>query len=263
MGHSEIQWSSSDSYEYFMGRWSGLLAPVFLKWLDADPLQSWLDVGCGTGVLSENINNYCSPSKLSGIDLSVQFLLKAKERLAGKSQLIVASATDIPHNDNDFDVLVSGLALNFFPDINAAMTEFKRVVKHGGVIAAYVWDYSGKMEMLRYFWDAAATLKPHRIEADEGIKFPICNSDNLKNTFLDAGLSKVETTNLDIATRFKNFDDYWNPFLGGQGPASSYLMSLSEYHQAELKKAAYGLLPIDNNGEINITARAIAVKGVL
>ena len=158
-------------------------------------------------------------------------------------------------------MVVSGLALNFSPDLDGALSEMKRISKPGGLIAAYVWDYSDRMDLLRYFWDAATLLDPKSIELDEGIRFPICNTAKLKNAFQQTGLKEVEVTTLDIKTLFKDFDDYWNPFLGGQEPAPTYLTSISKNLQEKLKKEINNNLPFEPDGSIKLLARAISVKG--
>jgi len=254
-------WDSGDSYEYFMGRWSKLLAPEFLNWLDLPSSSTWLEVGCGTGALSEAIVQRCEPSHLTCVDPSENFLAKSKERLNNKGKFLIGDATEIPAGDDSIDIVVSGLALNFFPDLETALAEMKRISKPGGTIAAYVWDYAGRMDLLRYFWDAAISLDSSVLELDEGVRFPICNQDKLKNAFQQAALSEVEVTKLDIITHFKNFDDYWNPFLGGQGPAPTYLESLTENQQQELKKTIKDKLLFEPDGSIKLLGRAIAIKG--
>lgn len=255
-------WNDSDPYEYFMGRWSRLTAILFLKWLNPPSHLSWLDIGCGTGALSEAIHKNCKPQHLSCIDPSGEFLEKAKKRLFNKADFATGSASDIPKGDDSFDIVVSGLALNFFPDIDSAMPEMKRVLKAKGTVAAYVWDYSGRMDFLRIFWDAALDVDPNSHKLDEGIRFPICNAGKLSGTFQKAGLTNIETSNLDTYTVFKNFDDYWNPFLGGQGPAGSYLVSLDENLQDALKNNLFKRLPVEPDGSIRLLARAIAVRGI-
>jgi hypothetical protein len=153
------------------------------------------------------------------------------------------------------------LALNFFPDLEKAIEEMKRVSKPNGMISAYVWDYSGRIDMLRYFWDTAISIDPKSRILDEGVRFPICNSDNLKNAFVNLGLTDVDVTTLDVDTVFNDFEDYWNPFLGGQGPAPSYLSSLNANLQEELKNRIFNKLPKESNGSIKLLARAIAIRG--
>jgi len=254
-------WNSSDPYEYFMGRWSQKMTPVFLEWLNAPDHLSWLDLGCGTGALSEAIYRNCNPAKLSCIDPSIEFLEKAKAKLSGNGDFDVGSASAIPKANDTFDIVVSGLALNFFPDLSIAFSEMKRVLKKNGIIAAYVWDYAGRMDFLRLFWDTACELDPAARKLDEGIRFPICNADNLRSAFQEAGLRNIETSQLDIDTVFKNFDDYWDPFLGGQGPAPGYLSSLNKNLQEEIKTAVHEKLEIQQDGSIKLLARAIGVRG--
>ena len=138
----------------------------------------------------------------------------------------------------------------------------KRVLRPNGIIAAYVWDYSGKMEFLRRFWDAAAEVDEKAKTVDEGIRFSICNPDKLKNAFENAELSNVQTSYLTVDTIFKDFEDYWNPFLGGQGPAPSYLASESSYIVGKIRFELLQNLPVEMDGSIKLVARAIAVRGV-
>jgi ubiquinone/menaquinone biosynthesis C-methylase UbiE len=254
-------WDSGDPYEYFMGRWSTLVAPVFLQWLNFPYHLSWLDIGCGTGALSEAIYYHCKPAHLTCIDPSAELLKKAKERLSSKADCIVGSASYIPKADSTFDIVVSGLALNYFPDLNSAFAEMKGVLKKNGTIAAYVWDYADRMDFLRLFWDAAGEVDANAHKLDQGIRFPICNKDNLREVFQKAGLANIETSYLDIDTIFKNFDDYWNPFFSGQGPAPSYLTAQRNDVQDEIKNNIIKKLLVERDGSIKLMARAIAVRG--
>ena len=158
--------------------------------------------------------------------------------------------------------MVSGLVLNFLPEPQLAVAEMLRVARRNGTVAAYVWDYAGKMQLMRYFWDAAAALDPAAHDLDEGRRFPICLPSPLAKLFIDAGLQNVEVRGIDIATNFRDFDDYWSPFLGGQGPAPSYAMSLSEEGRDALRERIRSSLPIAQNGSIPLVARAWAVRGV-
>jgi len=261
MPENSDKWNSGDPYEYFMGRWSQLMAPAFLDWVNFSNNKSWLDVGCGTGALSEAIFLNNNPAHICCIDPSAEFLEKAKAKKTFTAEFITGSADALPVADHSFDIVVSGLALNFFPDIPAALTEIKRVLQKDGMIAAYVWDYVGKMEFLRFFWDAACEADANAAKLDEGNRFPICNADNLRIAFEQAGLTDTETTFLDIDTVFKNFNDYWNPFLGGQGPAPSYLASLNKDLQEKIKTTLQQRLCNDPATPIKLMARAIAVKG--
>jgi SAM-dependent methyltransferase len=261
MKNAADSWNKGDPYEYFMGRWSKLTATLFLEWLHAPFNLSWLDLGCGTGALSEAINKTCKPSYLFCIDPSPEFLQKTEDRLSSSAHFAVGSASNIPVGDDTFAILVSGLALNFFPDVDKALSEMKRVVKINGIIAAYVWDYAGRMDFLRIFWDAASEVDANARQLDEGVRFPICNASALETAFQKAGLTNVQTGDLDTLTVFKNFEDYWNPFLGGQGPAGSYLVSIDKNLQIGIKENLRKRLPAEADGSIKLLARAIAVRG--
>jgi hypothetical protein len=159
------------------------------------------------------------------------------------------------------DIAVSGLALNFVPQPSLAVHEMTRTVRAGGTVAAYVWDYAGTMELMRYFWDAAGALDPAALALDEGRRFPLCRPDPLIELFTQAGLRDVQVRAIDVPTRFRDFDDYWSPFLGGQGPAPGYAMSLDEPRRDALRERLRASLPIAADGSIALIARAWAVRG--
>lgn len=256
-------WDHGDPYEQFVGRWSRQVAPLFLHWLGVPPGRRWLDVGCGTGALSAAILERCSPAFVVGVEPSQGFLESARRRLAGRATLDCGSATAIPLRNESIDVVVSALVLNFIPDLPAALAEMVRVTSHGGLIGAYVWDYAGKMELIRHFWDAAASLDARALQLDEGVRFPLCRPEALTEAFATANLRSIEVTAIDIPTRFPSFDDYWQPFLGGQGPAPAYAMSLDESARVRLREHLRNTVPSSADGSISMTARAWAVRGSL
>ncbi|HEX6634445.1 MAG TPA: methyltransferase domain-containing protein [Usitatibacter sp.] len=237
------------------------MAPPFLEWLDVPAGKRWLDVGCGTGALSAAILDQCFPSSVEGVEPSEGFLKTAKENLGDRAALHQGSATAIPLGDSSVDVVVSGLVLNFIPDPHAAIAEMARVTGDGGTIAAYVWDYAGRMELMRHFWDAAADLDPDAAKLDEGVRFPLCTPMALADLFAGAGLEAVDVEPIDIETPFENFDDYWQPFLGGQGPAPAYAMSLDEAARSRLRERIKARLPVASDGSILLRARAWAARG--
>jgi SAM-dependent methyltransferase len=254
-------WDSGESYELYMGRWSKLIALKFLNWLNPPINLSWLDIGCGTGALTKAIYDNSQPKSITGIDPSAEFLNKAKEKIFNKAEFIVGTSTNIPKEKETFDKVVSGLALNFFQDIDGSFSEIKRVLKKNGEISAYVWDYSDRMDFLRLFWDAVKMIDPDAQNLDEGIRFPICSIINLKKIFQEADLFDIETTYLDINTIFFNFEDFWKPFLGGQGPAPSYLHSLTAGLQNRIKTKISETITFESDGSIKLLARAIAIRG--
>jgi SAM-dependent methyltransferase len=258
--HVSDTWERGSPYEQYVGRWSRQVAPRFLAWLDVPAGRRWLDVGCGTGALCAAIVDHCSPSSVAGVEPSGGFLGTAKENLAGRVALHQGSATAIPLGDASVDVVVSGLVLNFVPDQRAALREMARVAGKAGTIAAYVWDYAGGMQLMRHFWDVAAELDPDAAKLDEGVRFPLCRPQALEQLFAGAGLEGVEVRPIDTPTPFAGFDDYWQPFLGGQGPAPAYAMSLDETARTRLRDRLRERLPSEADGSIPLTARAWAAR---
>lgn len=255
-------WASGGAYEPYVGRWSRLVAREFVEWLAIPPAASWLDVGCGTGALTETILRCASPSQVHGIDPSEGYLALAREQVRDpRVRFDVGDARHLSVESAQHDAVVSALVLNFIPDLPAGMAEMARVARPGGIVAGYIWDYAGKMELMRYFWDAAVALKPDDLERDEGRRFPICKPGPLKELFEGAGLKNVEVRSIDVSTPFRDFDDYWTPFLGGQFPAPDYAMSLNEEARTALRERIRAHLPIAADGSIPLIARAWAARG--
>lgn len=255
-------WASGGAYEPYVGRWSRLVAREFVDWLAIPPAASWLDLGCGTGALTETILRRTSPTQVHGIDPSEGYLALAREQVRDpRVRFDVGDARRLPVESARYDAVVSALVLNFIPDLPVGMAEMTRAVRPGGIVAGYIWDYAGKMELMRHFWDAVIALKPEDLERDEGRRFPICKPGPLKHLFESAGLQNVEVRSIDISTKFRDFDDYWTPFLGGQFPAPDYAMSLDEEARVALRERIRAHLPIATDGSIPLIARAWAVRG--
>jgi SAM-dependent methyltransferase len=262
MNIGEDPWDSGDPYDLFMGRWSRGIAPEFIRWLSMPSGQSWLDIGCGTGSLSKTILALAYPDQILAIDPSNRFIEHASRSIDDpRIKFELGTASNIPAPADSFDAIVSGLVLNFVPDPFQAMEEMRRVARQGGIIAAYVWDYAQGMEMLRYFWDAAVALDPNAGKLDEGRRFPICQPEELERLFMKAGLGDIEVQAIDLRTVYRDFDDYWSPFLGGVGPAPGYVASLELERRADLENALRERLPISEDGSIELRARAWAVRG--
>lgn len=255
-------WGKGDAYEFYVGRWSRVVAAEYLAWLGVPRDRSWLDLGCGTGALSQSVLAQCEPGRLIGVDRSEGFLREADRTTRDeRANFAVADGAAVPVASMAIDVAVSGLMLNFTPKPAQVIAEMRRVVKPGGRVSAYVWDYAGRLEFMRVFWDAAAALKPEAADLDEGRRFPLCQADALGGLFRDCGLTGVEVRAVDISTTFRDFDDYWSPFLGGQGPAPTYAASLAERDRAELRERIRRVLVPGGDGPIQLTARAWAVRG--
>ncbi len=254
-------WASGDAYELYVARWSRLVAREFLAWLARPPGLRWLDVGCGTGALSQAILQTAAPLAVVSVDQSEGYIAYVRERVGDpRVQFRVADAQALPFPNPEFDAAVSGLMLNFVPAQARALAEMRRAVRRGGAVAVYVWDYAGRMELIRHFWDAVVALDPAARELDEGRRFPVCQPNPLAALFQQVGFRDVESRAIDVPTVFRAFDDYWSPFLGGQGPAPGYCMSLTEDRRAALRERLRAGLPIRPDGSIHLVARAWAVK---
>ena len=255
-------WASGDDYEPYVGRWSRLVAREFLQWLAMPAGSQWLDIGCGTGALSQTILQVAEPAKIKGMDRSDGYVAYARAHTQDKQvEFEVGDAEALTVESGSFDAVVSGLVLNFLPLPTRAVAEMTRAARPDGMVAAYIWDYAGRMQLMRHFWDAAVALDPSAADLDEGRRFPICQPDPLKQIFDAARLRDVEVRPIEVSTKFQDFDDYWSPFLGGQGPAPSYAMSLSEEGRLALRERIRAGLPIATDGSIPLVARAWAVKG--
>lgn len=258
--HPSAIWASGAAYEQYIGRWSRLVAREFLAWLAVPPGARWLDLGCGTGALTQAILAVAEPQAVTGVDASAGVVAAVRERTPDpRARFAVADARATGEATGAYDAAVSGLVLNFVPEPERAAAEMARVTRAGGTVAAYVWDYAGRMELLRYFWDAATALDP--AAADEGPRFALATVDALHDLFAGAGLGAVETRAIEITMRFRDFADFWAPFLGGEGPAPRYVVALDAVRQAALREALRARLPIAADGTIALGARAWAVRG--
>ena len=177
-------WSAGDLYEPYVGRWSRVVAVAFLEWLDVVPGSAWLDVGCGTGALTQAILAGYAPISVLGVDASPAYVDYAAAHTPDpRARFQVGDARDLPVESASMDAAGSGLCLNFVPEPERAVAEMARAVRPGGTVAAYVWDYAEGVQFMRRFWDAAIELDPAVRELDEGARFPICRPDALQRTF--------------------------------------------------------------------------------
>jgi SAM-dependent methyltransferase len=245
--------SASDNYERFMGRWSRRLAPLLVAFADVAGGDEVLDVGCGTGALTFAVAAIPS-TRVTGVDPSDAYVASASR---DGIRFEVGDAQSLQFADDSFDKALSLLALNFVPDRDTALREMARVTRPGGVVAAAVWDYGDGMEMLRAFWDEAVALDP---DAPDERHMPWSRRGELATAWREQGLHDVADTSLTIAQSFASFDDYWQPFLLGQGPAGAYMTSLPEPRRDTLRSRLCARL---GNGEFTLTARAWAVRGIV
>lgn len=256
------RWAVGAAYEAYMGRWSRAVGKMFVDWLAIEARVHWLDVGCGTGALTEAICELARPASVVACDPSGPFIEAASSTLPDKRvSFELASGDYLPRHEGGFDVVVSGLVLNFVPDVGRTLGAMQRRLGARGLVAGYVWDYES-VQFLRAFWDAAVELDPSAAELHEGRRFAAFGRDGLAERFRAAGLAEVAVEGLSLTTVFSSFDDYWEPFLGRTGPAPSYVASLSAERRERLRAALRERLVPDANGRIPLEARAWAVRGV-
>jgi trans-aconitate methyltransferase len=256
-------WDSGRAYDQYVGRWSRKIAAEFLGWLARPSGLAWVDVGCGTGALASAILTTCEPSSVSGIDSSDGFVSQARQRIRDpRVRFETGDASGLPWNPASVDVAVSGLVLNFVQDPEAMAREMRRITRPGGMVAVYVWDYAGGMQMMREFWDAAISVSPNDAKLHQAERFPLCQPDPLRALFERAQLTSVTVCAIDIPTTFQNFDDYWTPFLGKTGAAPTYLATLDHDVRERIRLRLRSRLA-SSDGPIALTARAWAVRGVV
>jgi SAM-dependent methyltransferase len=255
-------WDNAERLERYVGRWSRLVAREFVDWLDVPPGGRWLEVGCGSGALTATVVELAEPASVVGIDSSAPFVEYAAAQVADpRASFAVGDAQALDHPDASFDVVASSLVLNFLPDPGRGVAEMARVVRPGGVVAGFVWDYAGEMQMMRRFWDVAVELDPAASDLDEGRRMAGCNPPALEALVRGAGLVNVETRGIDVPTVFADFEDYWTPFEGGQGPGPGYCVALPPGRRDALRERLRETLPVETDGSIRLIARAWAVRG--
>jgi SAM-dependent methyltransferase len=221
-----------------------------------------VDVGSGTGAVTETILRTTDPGSVIGVEPSEAFISFARAQVSDpRARFEVGDGAALPLPDAAADVAVSGLVLNFVPDPAAMLGEMRRVTRRAGTVAVYVWDYADGMAIMRHFWDAAIEQDPAVADKAESLKFEICRPDALREAFAAAGMADATVEPIDIPTVFRDFDDYWEPFLMATAPAPRHAMSLSEGDREDLRRRLQARLPTEPDGSIHLTARAWAARG--
>jgi len=256
-------WGNADAYEAYMGRWSRPVAEAALAWLGPSPGLSWLDVGCGTGALTEAILDAADPREVLGVDPSADFLATAAKQIADpRVRFAVGDASALPVPDDTFDAVVAGLVLHFVPDPRPAGREMARAAAPGGTVAAYVWDFAGGRQFTRYFWQVATALDPAAADYDPGRGCSLCHPKPLAALFAGADLQAVTVQAVEVPIVFRDFDDYWQPhLLGGSSPAQRYAASQGAEQRSALRERLHATLPIADDGSIPLLGRLWAVRG--
>jgi ubiquinone/menaquinone biosynthesis C-methylase UbiE len=257
--------ADADSYERFMGRWSRLLAARLIEFANLPNEGQLLDIGSGTGALSFVIGQQKPHVRVVGVDPSKEYVAYANSLnpVPDRINFEIGDAHQLRFADGTFKCSLSLLVFNFIPDPLKALEQARRVTEVGGLIAAAVWDYGYEMRMLRIFWEAAASID-HRAEKLAEAHMPLCRSGELAHLWKKSGLKDVHEQPLSVEMRFESFQDYWDPFLLGQGPAGAYVANLdSPMVQRLREELRRRLFESREDRPFVLTARAWAVRGTV
>jgi len=246
---------SGDAYDRFMGRYSRELAPVFADFAGIEAEQRVLDVGCGSGVLTEELARRVGAEHVAGADPSP--LLEACAQRVPGAELKTASAESLPWPEDSFDAALAQLVVHFMSVPTVGAAEMRRVTRPGGVAAACTWDFDGGMPLLGLFWQS---VRAFDAEADADSATTPFGQRELETLWQDSGLSGVESAGLEVSTRYKDFDELWGSFLLGAGPAGQHALSLSPERQTAVREEYFRRLG-EPEGSFTLDARAWAVRG--
>lgn len=263
---SSFNVNSAGGYEQLMGRWSQRLATPFIEFAGIADGERVIDVGCGTGSLTFALPQAADVGEIAAIDYSPVFVEEAVRRNTDRRISIrQADATALPFEGGTFDRALSLLVLHFVPESAKAVSEMKRVVRPGGVVAAAVWDHYGGLSCMRMMWDTLAMVSDSAKAArSRYCSQPMMRPGEMKGRFVEAGLQDVTETSLLIRMDFENFDDYWQPITAGEGPMGKFVatMTAPERQQADAAvRAAYEAGQPD--GPRSFAAVAWACKGIV
>jgi SAM-dependent methyltransferase len=245
---------AADSYDRFMGRYSGPLAPLFADFASVVAGQQVLDVGCGPGALIAELVRRVDPLQVCAVDPSESFVEAAQRRFPSVT-VRRASAEQVPFQDRAFDAALAQLVVHFMTDPVAGLREMGRVTRLGGVVAACVWDHEGGTGPLGVFWDAARQLDPDVLD-ESGLAG--AREGHLGQLFAEADLRDVEETALLVTVGHASFDEWWAPYTLGVGPAGKYVAGLHDAAQDRLQARCREMLPA---APFELTSRAWAARG--
>lgn len=246
---------AADAYDRFMGRYSVRLAPRLVDLAGVSVGQTALDVGCGPGALTAELVQRLGPDAVAAVDPSAPFIAAARERHPGVD-VRLAGAEDLPYADGTFDATFAQLVVHFMTDPVAGLAEMARVTRADGVVAVCVWDFAGDRAPISAFWQAARELD-RGAEDESGLAG--ARAGHLAELFEAAGLRRVEEATLSAIVEHASFDDWWEPFTHGVGPAGAYARALGHAELSNLRERCRHLLP---EAPFTLTASAWAARGL-
>lgn len=245
---------AAEAYDRYMGRYSIPLAPHFGDFAEVAPGHRVLDVGCGPGALTAELVKRVGPSAVSAVDPSEPFVAAARDRHPGVD-VQLASAEQLPFPADAFDVSLAQLVVHFMTSPVQGLREMARVTRPGGVVAACVWDHGGGEGPLSRFWEVARELDS---EVEDESDLAGAREGHLAELLQEAGLTKVDEATLSVTVDHASFDEWWEPFTFGVGPAGAYLSELDSEHQARLRERCRDAFPEEG---LALTVRAWAARG--
>ena len=245
----------AEAYDRFMGRYSVPLAPQLASFAHVTVNQCALDVGCGPGALTTELVRRLGPDAVSAVDPSEHFVRAARERLPGVN-VVLASAEHLPFPEGSFDAALAQLVVHFMADAVAGLREMARVTRSGGVVTASVWDHAGGQGPLGAFWEAARALDPEVVDESD---LAGAREGHLEELFEAAGLQKIEATILSVSVEHPTFQEWWEPFTFGVGPAGIYTAGLDPDRQGQLRNLCHERF---SKEPFVVTARAWAARGL-
>jgi ubiquinone/menaquinone biosynthesis C-methylase UbiE len=261
MATAAIQFGDAGAYERFMGRWSRAVAPLFLDWLNPPKRARWLDIGCGSGILTEALLDLCDPASVTGIDPSAaQIAAALGGRAAQRARFKTADAMELPFPDRSFDNTVSALVINFIADPSPALAEVRRVTVRGGRVGGYVWDFekdlspSGPLRRAMRAFGAEVPALPGTSHS---------SLQALESLFRQAGFSAIDSRTIDVTLAYSDFTDFWSAQTSDYSPTTKVINAMTDAERRRLMRAVQEAVPRAHNGRIEYTARANAITAAI
>lgn len=251
----------AEAYDRYMGRWSKAIGEKFLAWIAPPVNAGWLDIGCGTGAFSQLIAEHCAPRSLSGIDPSPAQIEAARVKLPN-AVLRVGDSLALPFGDGEFDIVASALVLHFIPDRARAFAEMKRVVRPGGMVAAYTWERSATSDFAPYA-PMLRGLVAIGVEPMRSPTVPEQQVEGLRKTAEAAGFADTKLTHIEATQSFQDFEEFWNVQTLTVSPVGKTIAKLEDTQRARLRETMQSLVPIAGDGSIRYSARAVAFMASL